>query len=130
VAANILFNLADILVKEGRFPEAESTCRQAVDLREKNYGADNPRVAQAYTVYAGIFQKANQFKDAQDALQKALVIYQNQNGTKAAYVSTLKRLAKLAYLQGKYDESKKFEGQATEAQGTKSSSADSNSTEQ
>jgi tetratricopeptide (TPR) repeat protein len=130
VAANILFNLADILVKEGRFPEAESTCRQAVDLREKNYGADNPQVAQAYTVYAGIFQKANQFKDAQDALQKALVIYQNQNGTKAAYVSTLKRLAKLAYLQGKYDESKKFEGQATEAQGTNSSSADSNSTEQ
>ena len=129
-AANILCRLADVLVKEGQFAEAETTCRQAIDLREKSYGPDKPQVAQAYSVYAGICQKANQFKDAEQALQKALVIYQNQNGSKAASVKTLKRLAKLAYQQGKYDESKKFEDQAAEAQGTRSSAPNSSATEQ
>jgi tetratricopeptide (TPR) repeat protein len=81
--AATLHELAGVLLVRGRYAEAESTCREALAMREKLVGAKGPLAADSHALLARIqFAQKRPVQAAQEA-GKALEIYSGMPANEA-----------------------------------------------
>lgn len=81
-------NLADVLILEGKFLELSGNIsaeqyKQALAIREKALGPNNPKVAEALNKLAYIYVRSGALSDAADLLERSTKIMETNKGSGA-----------------------------------------------
>jgi tetratricopeptide (TPR) repeat protein len=101
--ATVLNNLAQLLQATNRLGEAEPLMRRALEIDEKSYGPEHPRVAIDLNNLAGLFYKTNRMAEAEPLYRRALAIHEKSFGPDHPAVATsLNNLANLLTRHEKY----------------------------
>jgi Tfp pilus assembly protein PilF len=72
--ATVLNNLATLLQATNRLAEAEPLMRRALEIDEKSYGPEHPKVAIQLNNLALLLQATNRLGDAEPMMKRALLI--------------------------------------------------------
>ncbi|MDZ8185459.1 MAG: tetratricopeptide repeat protein [Nostoc sp. ChiSLP02] len=104
LAANFS-NLAGLYRATGRYSEAEPLYQQALQLRKRLLGENNPVYATSLNNLAGIYKSTGQYSKAELLYQQALELRKRLLGENHIdFVASLNNLALLYDEQGRYDE--------------------------
>ncbi len=96
---------AMILLDLGGYAKAESYERRALDIYEKQLGAEHPSVATSLNNLAGLLDAQGKYGEAEPLYRRALLIREEQLGGEHPDVAaSLNNLAGLFRAQGKYGE--------------------------
>jgi len=88
-----------------RYAEAEPPYLKALELRERQLGADHPSVASSLNNLAGLYKSQGRYSEAEPLLVRSLSIREQQLGADHPDVATsLNNLAYLYDSQGRYSE--------------------------
>jgi serine/threonine protein kinase len=99
--AVILHGQADLLVKLGRYSEAEQAARQAVQMHRRLNGPGHPETAWGLRALADALGKQKEYSRAEDALREALTIFrQRYRGNHHSVNNTLADLKQVLEAQG------------------------------
>ncbi len=99
--AVILHGQADVLVEQGRYPEAEQAARQAVDMHRRLHGRGHPETAWGLLALGNALIAQQKFADAEDAIRQALTIFrQRYRGKHNSIDSALRSLKQLLEARG------------------------------
>jgi tetratricopeptide (TPR) repeat protein len=74
----VLTGLANALREQERFPEAEKTYLQAIDMRAHAFGKDSLRVAESLTEYAELLERMGRHDEARECRGKVIDILASQ----------------------------------------------------
>jgi tetratricopeptide (TPR) repeat protein len=92
------------LYQAGRYPEALSLARQALELDEKALGPEHPDIAVSLSNLAGLYKASGAFEKALPLFQQALKIREKALGPDdPATATSLNNLAALYWARGAYD---------------------------
>lgn len=106
LTAQVLSNLGILHIILAHFPQAESSLRRALRVREQLLEPTHPELAQNLNDLAGVYHNQGKLTEAEPLYQQALAIQEQTLGTEdPATVHTLGNLALLKYSQKKYAES-------------------------
>ena len=107
--ANILNNLATFYGNQGKYTEAESRHRQALDIRERTSGADAPATAESLNNLAALYYAQGKNEQAEPLFLRALAIREQELGAKHPRTAqSLNNLALLYENQRKYEQAERL----------------------
>ena len=100
-----LYWLAELYRLQGRYTEAAPLYTRALDIQERQLGADHPDVAQSLNNLALLYQSQGRYTEAAPLYTRALDIQERQLGADHPDVAqSLNNLASLYQAQGRYAE--------------------------
>lgn len=109
LVAGDLGNLGAVQQDLGYYAEAEKFCREALDITQSYYGADNPRTAADLTALGRTLLYQHKFHDATAMLQQALAIQEHVYGpTHPAVAEAVNELGNVASMRNSYDDAEKL----------------------
>src|ERR1019366_5087979 len=97
IAAN-LHNLATVYQELGRYPEAESTYRQSVDMTERAGGASSPEIIPTLLHLGALDYQLGRFQPARVNLARALAIAEKNQLTRET-CAILQQLSEISFVQ-------------------------------
>jgi len=103
VAAS-LHGLANVLVRLGKYAEAETSCRESIDVTVKAYGTrEHPSVAASLHGLANVLVRLGKYAEAEQAWVSVVDIDERVYGSRrtAATIPTLATLAQLSLKLGR-----------------------------
>ena len=93
------------LYREGRYVDAIFTAREALAIREKVLGPEDPSFAKSLNNLAELYRSEGRYGDAEPLFKRSLAIYEKALGPEHLNVATsANNLAALYENQGRYDE--------------------------
>lgn len=96
-------NLAALYASLGRFDQAESFSKQAVDIAFQAFGNDHPNLARCLNNLAGIYYQQGRYVEAEPVSRRLLAIYEkNYPADHADVIMATINLAMLYHVQEKY----------------------------
>ena len=96
---------ADELFKQGKYSDAESVAKEALQLAEVAFGPEHPAVAQSLSNLALLYQAQGKYAEAEPLYRRSLAIREKVLGPEHPDVAqSLNNLAELYRAQGKYAE--------------------------
>lgn len=108
-----LDNLASLYYTLGRYDQAESFCRRALDVTILALGGLHRRVAECLNSLAGIYYNQKRYAAAEPLCVRALAIYERVFGPDHGDVGmAANNLAMLYHAQGKYSDAERYYQQA------------------
>jgi tetratricopeptide (TPR) repeat protein len=91
--------------QEGRYEEAEPLFQEALAIREKALGPDDPDVATSLNNLAGLYREQGRYGEAESLYRRALVMREKLLGSNnPALAQSLNNLAALFSNQGRYSD--------------------------
>jgi tetratricopeptide (TPR) repeat protein len=75
-----ILNLARILHDANRLKEAEGLYRRALEIDQKTYGLDHPKVAAVLSNLAQLLHEANRLEEAEPLMRRTLAIDEESFG--------------------------------------------------
>ena len=103
--AETFTNLADVYKAQGKYSDAEAPLRRALEIREKNSGADSAAVVLALNNLAAVLNSEGKFPDAEPLFRRAISIQTKLLGSdNPKLASPIANLASLYADQGQYAE--------------------------
>ncbi|BAY16258.1 hypothetical protein NIES21_20830 [Anabaenopsis circularis NIES-21] len=103
--ANSLNNLAGLYHSQGKYSKAEPLYQEALALRRKLLGEENPNVANSLNNLANLYDSQGKYNEAESLYQEALTLTRRLLGEGNPDVAnSLNNLAGLYRSQGKYSE--------------------------
>lgn len=107
--AEVLDNLATLLLDQGRLNESESLYREALALRREVLGADHSLTAETLYGLGRCLKGKGKLQAAKATFDEALQIYRTVYGEKHYLVAEVQyERARLAYQQGQYQQAERF----------------------
>ncbi len=96
-------NLSGLYASLGRFDQAESYGKQAVDIAMKAFGNDHPNLARCLNNMAGIYYQQARYAEAEPVCRRLLAIYEkNYAADHHDVITATINMAMLYHVQGKY----------------------------
>ena len=103
--ADELSNSAVKLYQQGKYKEALSPAKQALEIRERTLAADDKLVLDAVSNLAAINLALSKYKEAEGLYKRVLAGREKQSGAESiAVAETLSILAQLHYAKGNFDQ--------------------------
>ncbi|MBD2598067.1 tetratricopeptide repeat protein [Nostoc spongiaeforme FACHB-130] len=113
--ATSLNNLAYLYRSQGRYSEAETLFLQALLLKRKLLGEEQPSIASSLNNLASLYESQGKYSEAEPLYRQALEMRQRLLGKEHPDVAqSLNNLALLYTTQGRYNESEPLHRQALE----------------
>jgi CHAT domain-containing protein/tetratricopeptide (TPR) repeat protein len=107
--AEALADRASNLEKQGLYDEAIPLTQEALSIREKTLGADDPQLAKSLNNLAALYVDKGRFADAEPLYRRGIAILEKAHGPDDPDVATLlDNLANLQRVQGRYREAEDF----------------------
>jgi CHAT domain-containing protein/Tfp pilus assembly protein PilF len=104
-ALNQAWQQTNALIKAGKYAEAESWAKKAIDLAQAETGTDSVAYGTSLNNLALIDEDQGRYAEAEPLFKRALAIREKALGPDHAYVAiSLNNLATLYYYQGRYAE--------------------------
>jgi tetratricopeptide (TPR) repeat protein len=102
--AALLNDLGGSYQTRGKYDSAEPLYQRALDIHERQLGADHPHTARSLNNLANLYYSQGKYESAEPLYQRALDIYERQLGADHPdTASSLNNLANLYESQGKYE---------------------------
>ena len=102
-------NLAKILVKQGRYDEAEPLYRRAMAISEKALDPNHPNMALVLHNMSELYRLRGQLAEAEPLARRSLAACNDRGVTENRLVAACTRnLAELFLAQGRWDEAESF----------------------
>jgi tetratricopeptide (TPR) repeat protein len=102
--AALLNDLGGSYQTRGKYDSAEPLYQRALDIHERQLGADHPHTARSLNNLANLYYSQGKYESAEPLYQRALDIYERQLGIDHPHTATsLNNLANLYESQGKYE---------------------------
>ena len=112
-AESLYNNLAVVYLAQGNYDEALKCYKEALVIREKYFGEENPFTAVIYNNIAGAYQAQGNYVEALNYYKKALTIYEKFFGEEHPATSmAYDNIAGVYQAQGNYAEALKFSKKA------------------
>jgi CHAT domain-containing protein/tetratricopeptide (TPR) repeat protein len=93
------------LYQGGKYSEATDLAKHTLDLTERQFGPDDPKVATALNNLARVYRAQGRYAEAEPLYRRALAKYEKALGPDHPYIAAaLNNLAVLYYTQGHYAE--------------------------
>jgi tetratricopeptide (TPR) repeat protein/CHAT domain-containing protein len=103
--AETFTNLADVYKAQGKYADAEAPLRRALEIREKNAGANGDAVVLALNNLAAVLNSEGKFPEAEPLFRRAISIQEKKLGAdNPKLAGPLSNLASLYADQGQYAE--------------------------
>jgi CHAT domain-containing protein len=110
-----IYNLANVYESQGRYTEAESLLRQALEMNQRLLGEQHPIIATNLNQLANVYESQGRYTEAESLIRQALELRKRLFGEEHPDVATsLHSLALVYKIQGKYDEAEPLYHQALE----------------
>ncbi len=107
--ANLLANIGNLRVRQHRVPEAEEAFRRVLELSEKCYGKDSPRLVLPLLNLGTIHAQTNRLSEAEALLRRGMAVGGDETkSTDQGLSSLLANLGKLCAMQERLDEAGEF----------------------
>ncbi|HEY9784176.1 MAG TPA: tetratricopeptide repeat protein, partial [Candidatus Obscuribacterales bacterium] len=98
-----LDNLASLYCSIGRYDQAESFCKRAIDVATRFFGESHTYLAHCLNNLAGIYYHQRRYSEAEPLCRRVLEIYEKAHGEEHPDVGmAVNNLAMLYHVQGKY----------------------------
>jgi Tfp pilus assembly protein PilF len=107
-----LTNLGECLMLQRRYEPAFALIRRALVLGEANWGMNDPQLAPALNILAGIYRDLRQLDEATIALERALAMQQSVGNREHMMGSILNNVGDVALLRRRYPEADKWFAEA------------------
>lgn len=105
VTLEIVDDLASVLERQGKFPEAEKLKRRALEINQRLLGPDHPRTLTNVKTLVLALQKQGKYHDAELMSQRAMESNENLFGAENLNtLASINLLARILRHQGKYTE--------------------------
>ena len=102
--SELQYVLGSIFSRQGKYEEALSRLKQALDIRQKALGPGHPEVARTFSALGNVSIEMAQYKEALSYLQKAVQTSENALGLEHPLVAeALTNMGNLLRRQGKLD---------------------------
>ena len=96
-----------LMIRTGRFAEAQSILQRVLDGRLKCYGEDSAATAETLNNLAATYYKQNNLEKTADLLRRSLQITENKSGESLDTADTAGNLGRVFQKLKKYDEAEK-----------------------
>jgi eukaryotic-like serine/threonine-protein kinase len=104
--ASSLVDLADLYIKQAKYPEAEEILQQALVLTDKNQEGNSLQLALSLRELASVYRRQGRYDEAEPLYERARVIRVNVLGSADPLVAaSYNSLAILNFQRGNYDQS-------------------------
>ena len=110
--ATALHNLGNALATQGKYEEAESLFRRAVDIRARALGSHHPDYGASLRGLGNVLRERGSYGEAEALLRRALVIGEEGSGIDSQVHSTLHSLGLALHAQGNHGEAENLLRQA------------------
>ncbi|MGC8645901.1 MAG: tetratricopeptide repeat protein, partial [Thermoplasmata archaeon] len=108
-------NLAELYRKQGKYPEAETLYKEALEIRIRSLGSNHPDVANTKNNLALLYYNQGRYSEAETLYKEALEILIKSFGEiHPDFANTMKNLAALYVKQGRYSEAETLYKEALE----------------
>lgn len=109
VLATALTNLTLVYQALGRYQEAESAGRRALEIGEPTFGRDNPGIASMLGNLALVYSKQGRFSEAEPLFRRAINMVEKARGTRHPdFAIALNNLAQLLIYQKRLSEAEPY----------------------
>ena len=105
-----LHGLANVLVRQGKYEEAERTYRESVEVQVKAYGTrEHAEVAASLAGLANVLESQGKYEEAERTYRESVEVKVKAYGTRehASVAASLHGLANVLVSQGKYEEAER-----------------------
>jgi CHAT domain-containing protein/tetratricopeptide (TPR) repeat protein len=112
-----LYNLARMLLHQGRYADAETFSREALEMSRRLYAKqDHPLLAHSLTYMAAVLESRGKYADAETVSREALAMYRRlyPKGDRPYLAGSLNNLANVLRKQGKYADAEALYREALE----------------
>lgn len=97
-------DLAYLYTEVGQYDEAETQCKQGIELQQKFYPEKHPDVASALRIMSAILREQGRHEDARAVLERAITIIRERPGQEARGMLALEiERARLLFREGALD---------------------------
>jgi tetratricopeptide (TPR) repeat protein len=108
-----LLDLAWFYRDQGRFTDAETMCKQGLELQERSRGKNHPYVAYTLRILGSIYQEQGKYAPAKSVLERAMAIMLKNHSLDDHIVAPFQvDIAKMLVAQGKFAEAEAYYVQA------------------
>jgi tetratricopeptide (TPR) repeat protein len=108
--ARTLHGLGVLLVRQGRYPDAEQALRRALELQRAALGPAHPDMARTLHDLANVIDESGNLKEAIPVMRQALAMQRQLNGSQPdpGLAESINDLGLLLYESGDYDGAEKL----------------------